>query len=171
MKTNYKKALKLVTLLMTSILIATASAQIYSYMYIEGSGRITTGGLKWQEGTNFPQGASIQGAYVKNLNFSVPKDSILNITDCLRIVNQDNKQYTFKLEVTAVGGNPSNFTTFDLVIYNSTNELATLNVMETGNTQNITIGALKTLYIRFEIETVMGKESGYFYFTVKLTYW
>jgi len=170
MKTNYKKALKLVILMMTSILIATASAQIYSYMYIEGSGRITTGGLKWEEGYNFPEGASIQGAYVKNLNFSVPKDSILNITDCLRIVNQDNKPYTFKLEVTAVGGDPGNFTTFDLVVYNST-DVARLSVKATGSTQDITIGASKTLYIRFEIETVMGTESGYFYFTVKLTYW
>jgi len=170
---NYKKMLKFVTLLVTSLLIGTASATVYRYMYIRGSGGITIGGLKWEPGANFPQGASVQGAYVNNLNFSVPKNSILNITDCLRIVNQDNKQYTFKLEVTTVGGDPSNFTKFDLVVYNNSTGavLDRLNLKAQGSTSDISIGASETLYIRFEIETAVDAESGYFYFTVKLTYW
>jgi|YelNatPaOPRAMG01_1025707.scaffolds.fasta_scaffold144064_2 hypothetical protein len=172
MKTNIKKILKLATLLVTSLLIATASATIYSYMYIEGSGTITSGELKWVLGTNAPSGASIQGAYVKNLNISVPVNSIRNITDCLRITNEDDASHTFDLEVIVVGGDASNFTTFDLVVYDSTGaRLATLNVKQSGSSASgLTIDASETLYIRFEITPVTDATSGYFYFTVKLTY-
>jgi len=173
MKTNYKKMLKFATLLITSALIATVSAQIYSYMYIEGSGSIISQKLSWQLGESSPSGATIQGAYVKNFNLSVPANTPRTFNDSLRIVNNDiNKGYTFSLEVTSVGGNPGNFSKFDLVLYNSTGDtLATLDIRQAGNkVSNLYIGPSATLYIRFEVVPVTDKTEGYFYFTVKLTY-
>jgi len=55
MKTNIKKSLKLVTLLITSILIATASADFYSQMYMESHIGVDTApkDLQFVEGANF----------------------------------------------------------------------------------------------------------------------
>jgi hypothetical protein len=170
MKTNIKKSLKLITLLITSLLIATVSAQIYSYMYIEGSGSITTGGLSWQLGTYAPTGASVVGYTVKNLNLSVSQNQFKNITDCLRIINNDETGHTFGLEVTYVGGEPSKFTTFNLALYNTTGTYGTLSLKTQGNSIiNLYIGGSATLYIRFEIEPATD-QTGSVYFTVKLTY-
>ncbi|MEM2118219.1 MAG: hypothetical protein QW386_04290 [Candidatus Bathyarchaeia archaeon] len=170
MKMNYKKAAKIITLLVTSILIATVSAQIYGYMYIEGSGTITSQELSWQLGSTAPSGATVQGVYVKNLNLSIPMNTPKNFTDCLRLVNNNNTEITFSLEVTSVG-DATNFTTFDLVLYNAAGaRLATLNCKTTDIKTGLTIPALTTLYIRFEVTPTTDAESGYLYFTVKVTY-
>jgi hypothetical protein len=173
MNINYKRSIKFITLLITALLIATVSAQIYSYMYIEGSGTITSAELSWELGSYAPTGATIDGYTVKNLNLSIPANNPKNITDCLRIVNNDDSNgYTFSLEILTVGGDSSNFTTFDLVLYNSGgSRLATLNVKMQGNSASgLSIVASETQYIRFEVTPLTDKTEGYFYFTVKLTY-
>jgi len=172
MKINYKKVLKLVTLLITSMLIAVVSAQVYSYMYIEGSGTITSQELGWELGTTAPSGSKIEGSYVKLLNLSIPQNNPKNFTDCVRIVNNDNtNDYTFSLEIAEVGGNTTKFTTFDLILYNSTSRYATLDVKTKGSSaSNLYIGASQTLYIRFEVTPLTDEADGYIYFTVKLTY-
>jgi len=57
MKMNYKKTLKFVTLIITSLLIATVSAQIYRYMYIDGSVTISSAKMIWILGDNAPSDA------------------------------------------------------------------------------------------------------------------
>jgi hypothetical protein len=173
MNLNYKKSLKLITLVVTSLIIATVSAQIYSYMYIEGSGTITSQELGWALGSTAPAGATVEGSYVKNLNLSIPENNPKNFTDCLEIVNNDaSNGYTFTLEIFAVGGDSSNFTTFDLVLYNAAGaRLATLDVKTQGSSASgLTIGTSETQYIRFEVTPLTDKTEGYVYFTVKLTY-
>ena len=171
MKINYKKSLKLITLLISSLLIAIVSAQVYSYMYIEGSGTITTGGLSWQLGTSAPGGASIDGYTVKTLNLSIPTNTFKNFTDCLRIINNDATNHTYSLEATVVGGNSTKFTTFNLAVYNATGTFATLNLKSQGNSvTGLDIVGLATLYIRFEVDPLTDETNGYMYFTVKLTY-
>ena len=107
------------------------------------------------------------------MNLSIPANNPKNFTDCLEIVNNDAANgYTFDLEIVTVGGDPSNFTTFDLVLSNSAgSRLATLNVKTQGSSATgLPIGTSETLYIRFEVTPVTDKTEGYFYFTVKLTY-
>jgi hypothetical protein len=172
MKTNYKKSLKFITLLILSVLIATVSAQIYSYMYIEGSGSITSQELGWQLGANAPSGAAVQGYTVTNLNFSIPKNTFKNFTDCLRLVNNDDTNgYTFNITTTVVGGNTSKFTTFDFIIYKSDwTQVAKFSVKNSEGATNLSIAASETLYIRFEVDPLLDAASGYMYFTLKLTY-
>jgi hypothetical protein len=175
MNMNYKKGLKFLTLLIMSILIATVSAQVYSYMYIEGGGTITGAQLSWAAGTSMPGGTTIQGAYVKNLNLSIPQNTPRNITDCVHLVNNNSTGgYTFSLEVTAVGGDPTKFTTFDLVLSNAASggtRLAAGSLKATGTiATGLTIAASGTLYIRFEVDPVVDQTSGYMWFTIKLTY-
>jgi len=174
MKLNYKKSLKLITLLITSILIATVSATVYSYMYIEGSGNISGEELKWELGGDAPSGATIQGSYVKTLNLTIPKNSVnKTFTDCLRIVNNNATGITFNLEISYVSGDTSKFTMFNLVVYNSTDDpYATLDVKTQGNkTSDLYImGSGAKLYIRFDVTSVTDETSAYMPFTVKLTY-
>jgi len=173
MKINYKKSLKLITLLITSILIATVSATVYSYMYIEGSGNILGEELKWELGVDAPSGASIQGSYVKNLNLTIPKNSPKNFTDCLRIVNNNATGITFDLEISSVYGDISKFTTFNLIVYNSTDDpYATLDVKTPGNKASdlYIMGSGAKLTIRFEVTPVTDETSAFMPFTVKLTY-
>jgi len=171
MKLNYKKSLKLVTLLVSSILIAVVSASTYSYMYIEGSGTITSAELSWELGLDAPTGATIDGYTVKNLNLSIPENTFKNFTDCLRIINGDAEAHTYSLETTVVGGNSSKFTTFNLAVYNSTGTFATLNLKSQGNSvTGLDIVGSATLYIRFEVDPLTDETNGYMYFTVKLTY-
>jgi hypothetical protein len=171
MKMNYKKSLKFITLLLASLIVATVSAEIYSYMYIEGSGNITSEELMWELGTN-PCGATIQGYTVKNLNMSIPKNTPKNITDCLHLVNNDDTYgYTFNLTTTIVGGNASKFTTFDIVIYKlDWTQVAKFSIKNQGSATNLSIAASETLYIRFEINPLLDQSNGYMYFTLKLTY-
>jgi len=171
MKINYKKSLKMITLLITSILIAAVSAQVYSYMYIEGSGEITTlGGMKWEKGTTAPAGATIDGYYVRTLNLSIPKNTFKNFTDCLRLINNDTGYHTFSVEITEVGGNTTKFTTFNLAVYNSTDTYANLDIKTKESATGLYISGGATMYIRFEVDPGTDETSGYMYFTVKLTY-
>ncbi len=66
-----KKSLKIVGLLIASLILATVSAQVYSYMYINGSATITGSELVWAAGENAPAGTTIDGHTVNGLNFSV----------------------------------------------------------------------------------------------------
>jgi len=171
MKLNYKRSLKFVTLLISALLIATVSAQIYSYMYIQGSGNITAGGLSWTLGTTAPGTASVQGYTVTNLNLTIQKNTFRNFTDCLHIVNNDATRHIFSVETTVMGGNASKFTTFNLVVYNSTNSYGTISLKTTGNkASNLYIAGSATMLIRFEVDPLLDAISGYMYFTVKLTY-
>jgi len=171
MKMNYKKSLKFITLLLASLLIATASAEIYSYMYIQGSGTITGQQLSWQLGTN-PCGASIQGYTVNNLNITIPQNTFQNITDSIRLVNNNNTYgYTFNITTTVVGGDPSKFTIFDFVMYYSNGtQVAKFSIKNQGSATNLNIAKSQTLYIRFEVDPLLDAASGYMYFTLKLTY-
>lgn len=168
-----KKSLKLLFLLCTALLIGTVSAQIYSYMYIQGSGTITTGGLSWAKGATAPAGASVQGYTVTNLNLSILQNNFSNFTDCLRLINNDASGHTFSLVATVTGGNSTKFTTFDLVVSTTSTGgtgIAKISIKNSGTASGLTISASQTLYVRFEVDPLLNANSGTMAFTVKLTY-
>jgi hypothetical protein len=166
-----KKSLKLLFLLFTSLLIGVVSAQIYSYMYIQGSGTINAGGLSWLKGDSAPAGASIVGNTVTDLNLTVKQDSPTNFTDCLRLVNNDGTDHTYGLETSVTAGSTSDFTAFDLVVYQSSGDrIAKISIENEESVSGLTIAGSTTVYVRFEVDPLIGSTSGYMAFTVKLTY-
>jgi hypothetical protein len=168
-----KKSLKIATLLVISLLIAAASAQVYSYMYIEGSATITTAELSWELGTTAPSGTTVNGYTVENLNFSIPENTFKNYTDCLHLVNNDASNHDFDLTTSVTAGNTSKFTTFDMVVYDPDTNLGLdkLDILtEEGTASSLTITALDTLAIRFEIDPLTNETDGYLAFTVQLIY-
>jgi FAD/FMN-containing dehydrogenase len=171
MNINYKKCLKIVTLVITAILIGSVSAATYSYMYIQGSGSITSGGLSWAKGGDAPAGATVVGAYVTNMNFSIPVNSPRNFTDSLHLINADTSPHTFSIESTVTAGNTTKFSAFDMAIYQSGGaRVAKISIKSGGSASGLTIQGSETLYIRFEINPLTDAASGYLAFTVKLTY-
>jgi len=167
-----KKSLKLLFLLFTSLLIGVVSATIYSNMFIQGSGTITSSsGLSWQLGTNAPSGAHVEGYTVTGLNLSIPQNTFQNFTDCLELKNNDATSHTFGLQTTLTGGATTNFATFNLVVYTNTGaQITKINILSGGSPSGLTIEGSQTLYIRFEVAPVTNATSGYMAFTVELTY-
>jgi len=180
MNVRRPKLLKLLGLLISSLFIATVSAQVYNYMYIQGSGLASTAtGLVWQLGSDLPSpGPTIVGYTVTNLNFSTGASPV-NYTDCLRIVNQDGAEsHQFNLGVKQSWGGWSDYSEFNLVVFNATPpplgagvQQAVLDLSNsTAQTADMTIPQSTTWYILFEIVPVASPAGTKVYFEVELTY-
>jgi len=157
-KIKSRKALKFLGLLISAMVIATVSAAVYNYMYIQGTAGILTGtGLQWVKGTDAPTGATIEGNTVKDLNMTTNEGNPRNYTDCLRIKNNDDTTHDFQLKVTKIvnstTGALGNFTEFNLVVFNNSSvQVAVLNLKVLGSTTaTLTIGNLQSWRILFEI--------------------
>ena len=155
MKMNYKKAAKLITLLFSSILIATVSAQSYRFLYMEGSVSISQTGLRWVKGNEGDYVTiTISGSTVQpSISVSNGTSSIFNHT--LYIENLDGDTHDIVINITSPANSAyyeSNG--FNLTIYNnSTGALITsLNVLTTDSYSG-TIGASAVWHISFEIAT------------------
>jgi hypothetical protein len=95
-----KKSLKIVTLLVTALLIATASAQVYLYLYTSGSVVISTNaGLTWILGDEAPIGSQITGVTAE-LTLPVSNGTLANFTHVLYLKNFDTSEHSFTITVT-----------------------------------------------------------------------
>ena len=118
MKIDYKKSLKLVTLLITALLIATASAQVFRYMYIDGSVTVGAAKLVWIKGSEAPSGATVTGSTV-TMPIDAEPGTPQNITYCLYLNNSDTVAHNMTISVTTAV--TSDFDEFKIHIYtNST---------------------------------------------------
>ena len=177
-KIRSRKALKFLGLLISAMVIAAVSAQVYSYMYITGKGAVSTGtGLKWVAGADAPNGTSIVGNTVSDVNMTVNDGNPKNYTDCLRIVNQDpTTAHNFSLEVTkspSTVGDKANFTEFNLVLFDESNVTqAVLDLKTQGsNATGLTIPGGETWRVLFELVPISTPTDGATVeFEVKLTY-
>ena len=106
---NIKKALKLVTLLVTSILIATASAQVYTYMYLRGSITVGTQKIVW-----IKEGQEVSGDTVQ-MSFNVEPGVTRTFNDTLYLKNKDENNHTVNITVTDPVG--SHFETCKVYVY------------------------------------------------------
>jgi len=156
MNKNPRKAIKFILLLLSSLLIAIASAQVYSYMYIDGSITIGTAKLVWIEGSDAPSDTSIVGSTV-TMDLDVEPGTPKNFTECLFLKNQDTVAHNLTISVTTAVSS-SDFTECKMHIYeNSTGswvyvdtlDLTTTDSYETYTT-NDPLGAGE--YYRFTFE-------------------
>lgn len=99
MNINYKKSLRSITLLITALLIATVSAQVYRYMYIDGSVTVGTAKLEWVKGSEAPSGATITGSTV-TMPIDAEPGTPQNITYCLYLNNIDTVAHNMTISVT-----------------------------------------------------------------------
>jgi len=97
MNINYKRSIKFITLLIISLLIATVSADVYRYMYIDGSITVGSAKLIWLQGDDVPD-ATISGSTV-TLDLGVEQGTPLNFTEALFLKNV-NSTGSFNINLT-----------------------------------------------------------------------
>ena len=176
MNAKYKKSLKIVTLLLTAIIIATASAATYSYMYINGTITVGTAQLIWLEGADAPGDITIEGGTV-TMDLDVQPGVNQNFTEALFLKNQDTADHNLTITVTTALSD----TYFDIAnayIYkNSTGSwesvdtllLTTLNDQYSSYTGNTPLVAGGYYRFTFEIQADTTA-SGQYSFDIKVVY-
>jgi hypothetical protein len=175
-KIRSRKALKFLGLLVSAMVIAGVSAQVYSYMFITGTAEVTTTGLRWVEGLDAPNSTTISGSTVSNLNLTTNEGNPRNYTDCLRIQNLDpGEDHNFFLNVTTSTGNTSNWQAFNLMLFNATTggtKQAELDLLIQGESVGgLTIPGGETWGVLFELVPISNPATGQqIAFAVKLTY-
>jgi hypothetical protein len=173
MKLNYKKSLKFVTLLITTLLIATVSAEVYRYMYIEGT--ITVGGIKlmWIQGSDVPDSIIVGGTATVSLN--VENNTAVNFTEALFLKNNDTTTtYNYKITVSdTVSG--TSFETAKIHIYENDTIPGTWTYLNSVDLTSSSSSYQSTLapgnYTRMTIEVKAIVDSISDSFKVQLEYW
>jgi len=175
MKTNYKKIIKIVSLIISSLLIASASAATYRYMFIDGSTTVGAAKLLWIEGDDAPAGTTISGSTV-TVDFNVEPGTPQNFTNCLYLKNLDSVPHNMTLSVTSTISS-GNFTEFGIHIYdNSTSSwvfVDTLDVTTSDSyetyTGNTPLGSMSYYLMTFEIAANVSA-SGTYNFDIQIEY-
>ena len=158
MNVNYKKALKLVTLLATSLLIATVAADTYRYMYIDGSVTISSSKMLWFTGED-ALGASIAGS-TATIDLDVEEGTPAIFNETLFLKN-DNATGSFSILLsitTAVSG--TDFAKCEMKIYeNSTTTWTLVDTLDLTNAADSYSGSLAAgnyLRMSFEVTAATG---------------
>jgi hypothetical protein len=157
MKTNIKKSLKLATLLIASILIATASATVYTQMFLSANVGVAGLSLKWEQGTNANVTCDIVGSTCTLTGLKGYPGQTAIYNDTVRVTNAGSGVVTFNMTTTQCQGSTANLTSIYVKIYNGTDDslLYTLAVWESGAIgdplTNLTINAGVTWKLSWEI--------------------
>ena len=172
MKTNYKKTLKFVTLLISSLIIATASAAVIRQMEIQGT--VTVGPLKliWIKGADAPS-ATIVGS-VATVPLSVENNTLATFTEVLLLKNNDTStSYNYNVSVTDTLSS-TYFEIADLKLYTNSSGswqlLGTLNLKDSSSVYQSTASLAPGNFIRFTMEIKAIHDGVNDTFKVQVTY-
>lgn len=171
MKMNYKRSLKFVTLLITTLLIGLASAATYKYMYINGSVNIGSQKLQW-----IKDGSATSGDTVTVDWGDVEPGIGQNFSERLYLKNIDSASHNMTITVTT-SVSALTFDLFNIYIYrNSTGPwvyVYTLNVTKGDTygtyTANEPLDQNVCFRLDFEIKAKTGT-SGLNDFDIKVQY-
>ena len=174
MKINYKKSLKFVTLLITSLLIATASAAVLRQM--ELTGNVTVGTLKliWIAGQDVPN-ATIVGS-TATISLNVENNTAINFTEAIFLKNNaTSDSFNYNITVTDTLST-SYFEIAKLHLYENytSGEWAYLGTVDLTNLNSIYSSSTPLAagkYIRFTIEIKAIQDGASDSFKVQVIYW
>ena len=172
MKPNIKRILKFATLLLSSLLIATASAAVVRYMEIQGTVNVGTLKLIWIDGADAD--ATIVGS-LATFSLNVENNTLVTFTEAILLKNNvtDGTSYNYNVSITDAL-NSSYFEVANLKLYTngsgSWSPLGTLNLNSTSSMYQSTAPLLQGEYIRFTIEIKAVQDGASDTFTVQVTY-
>ena len=172
MNAKYKKSLKIVTLLITAILIATASAQIYSYMYIQGSIEVTSAKLVWIEGSDVPN-CNIT-ASTAALGVTVDQGTPVNFTEALFLQNANaTGSFSYTISITD-DLSPTDFERANMYVFQNNTGPTTWSYVDTldlTSAADTVAGSLAAgVYLRMTLEINATVASGTSTFGVQVEY-
>jgi len=136
MKLNYKKSLKLITLLVSALLIATVSADIYNYLYLDATMGVQGLALGWDDGTDTGVIADINGLTCSVTGLTGPAGGTREYSDAVRLT-ATGATVTFYVEVIDVTGTSTgDMDTIVVKIYDTSDDSlvtgSTLTVWDNG---------------------------------------
>ncbi len=175
-KIRSKKALKFLGLLISAMVIATASAQVYRYMFIDGSIQVGTQEMSWIIGDEAPTGSSISGTTAILTGFPVDQGTPANFTETLFLKNNNVSETTYNYTITITTAlSSTDFTTAKMHIYENYTAGPTwtfLDIMDLTNSidsYSNQLAPAKYLRMTFEINATMTA-SGPYNFDLQLEY-
>jgi hypothetical protein len=152
MRLNYKKSLKIITLLLSSLLIGTVSATVYTQMFLNTTVGVAGLSLEWVKGTNGNVTCSIVGSTCTLTGLKGYPGQTATYNNTVEIKNAGSSTVTFSITTTQCQGSTDNLTSIYVNIYNSTGLFKTLNVW-----QNNAIGSsLTNLQIKTGVTWNLG---------------
>jgi hypothetical protein len=149
MNINYKKSLKLLTLLITSLLIATVSATIYDYMYLNGSVGVQGMTLKWVNGADYSDaGTQINGVTATLTQLKGPPNGTRIYADPVRLWNDGASDATIDVLIDDVAGDTSEMDSIVVRIYdlNTTSSVQNMTIWSGGAKGSDATSLLVTSY-------------------------
>jgi len=112
------RSTKFLTLLLTSMLIATASAAMYNYMFMNGTIGVEGMTLEWQLGAdNATAGTQIAGVTASLTTLKGPPNGTRVYTDPVRLKNKGSGAVIFDLLIDTVSGNTVNMSSIIVRLY------------------------------------------------------
>jgi hypothetical protein len=160
MNAKYKKSLKIVSLLITAIVIGTVSAATYSYMYIDGSITVGTAKLVWIAGADAPGDIDVTGGTV-TMDLDVQPGVNQNFTEALFLKNQDSASHNLTITVTTALSS-SDFDIANAFIYENATTPGTWTYLDT-----LTLTTADDQYSSYTGNTPLVND-GYYRFTFEI---
>jgi len=159
MNMNYKKSLKLITLLATALLIATASATVYNYMFLNASITVEGLPLAWAQGTDSGLSWNIQGATCTITGMKGPANGTKVYSDAVHITASANT--TFNLRIVSVTGANTSMSSIIVKLYDGSNNLKGTLTVWTGGAKGSDLTSLsitnsETWRLQWEISWAYG---------------
>lgn len=155
MQINQKRVAKLITLAISSILIATVSAQAYRYMYINGTVTIGNTGLTWIKGDSAPAGTSVSGS-TATVALIISNGTIMNFTHVLYLKNLDALTHPLTINITHAATSGLYETLgFNITLRNNATSayIGQLNALSTSSAYSGTVVASEVWHMTFELAT------------------
>lgn len=116
-KINWRKSTKFVTLLLSSLLIATVSATIYNYMFLDADIGVEGMTLEWLLGAdNATAGTQIAGVTASLTSLKGPPNGTRIYGDPVRLNNTGGAQ-SFDLMIDSISGDTGNMSTLYVRLY------------------------------------------------------
>ncbi|MCW4051808.1 MAG: hypothetical protein NWE78_01195 [Candidatus Bathyarchaeota archaeon] len=173
MNINYKRLTKLVTLLISTLIIGAVSAATYRYMYIDGSVTVGSAKLLWIQGVDAPGDSTISGSTF-TVDLDVEPGTPQNFTECVFLKNNDTVAHNMTVSVATVIS-ATDFNECAIHIYNNstdafvdTLDMTTSDSYETY-TGNTPLAAGISYRMTFEVNATLTA-SGSYNFDIQVEY-
>lgn len=157
-KLNARKSVKLVFLLTTALLIATASATVYNYMFQSATVGVEGMVLEWIGGSDSTSaGTTINGVTCSLAELKGPANGTRIYGDPVRLRNTDDSSVSFDLIINDVSGNTENLDSIvvRLIRVSDDQNMGDLTVWSNGakgdNLPNLSIGGNAQWKFQWEI--------------------
>lgn len=159
------KPVKLLTLLLTSMLIATASAAVYNYMYMEASIGVEAAEVQFVDGADAVCDIGDNATYVKINDMAGWPNATRVYEEAVKVESLDASDRTVELAFDSWSGNTNNVTYIYVKVFNAAGvqQGSTLSITPAAqnSTGTFTLTALATYRVQWGIKWDGGALSTY----------